>query len=254
MRRGLLLAWFALSVDPAFPCSCATGPSIAFQEQVTAARDGAAAVFSGRVLSVEPVRQPGSSPNAPFAGYAVSFEVERAWKPRKLPERVEVGTAASGAACGLRFEIGREYLIYARGSVTMDSAETRLGTDQCTRTGLLDAATADFPWLELAPSTMTLAGRVSDGEGGFIAGVQLTLASASLPGGEHTTMADSRGRFRLEGVAPGEYTLTLNLWDQRPADPVSIRLDGISSHLAVQVRRQPMVRVELTVVDREYRR
>ena len=254
MRVSLLLAWFALAVDPALPCSCAPSLPIPFQEQVTAARDDAAAVFSGRVLGVEPVRQPGSSPNAPFAGYAVSFEVERAWKPWTLPERVEVGTAASGASCGLRFEIGREYLIYARGSVTMDSAETRLGTDQCTRTRQLDAAAADFPWLELAPSTMTLAGRVSDGEGVFIAGVQLTLAGASLPGAERTTMADSRGRFRLDGVAPGEYSMTVDLWDQRPAEPVSIRLDGISSALAVQVRTQPVVRLELEVVDREYRR
>lgn len=121
-----------LSPSPAAACSCAPAP-----DPVTALGQSAA-VFSGKVLRVEePVRMPFSSTPARI-GFDVTFEVQTVWKGA-LQSQVLVVTSGLGGGCGIPFQPGDEYLVYASYWEHSD-----LETNICTRTTLLADATEDL--------------------------------------------------------------------------------------------------------------
>ena len=121
-----LLAAFALAllsslVAPreAYACSC--GPS---GRQTPAQRDDA--VFTGRVLSKEPVRRPKPGRTD------LRFEVSRVYKGTVYQEQV-VASPLGVDGCGVDLEIGSSWLIYAEESVEGDgdAAVFRLVTQLC---------------------------------------------------------------------------------------------------------------------------
>jgi hypothetical protein len=89
------LAYFHGNARNAVACSCSGNITIG------ELREGADAIFVGRVLAVIPTS---------LITESAVFSVNSSWKG--VNERV-VSTASSGTACGAEFEIGHEYLIYA---------------------------------------------------------------------------------------------------------------------------------------------
>lgn len=59
--------------------------------------------------------------------------------------------------------------------------------------------------------TGTILGTVTDDQGGVLPGSTVTISSEQLPGGPVTRTADTSGEFRFPNLAPGDYTLTVEL-------------------------------------------
>lgn len=115
---ALLLA-SALPAARARACSC-------MRQTPEDAQRGAALIFEGRVIDVEPASQPTESTT-------VQLEVVRVFKGT-LGESLRVKTAADSAMCGYVFEAGQSYLVYADGSA--DDAQVSL----CSRTTPMTSA------------------------------------------------------------------------------------------------------------------
>lgn len=103
-----------------FACSCAP-PSQTTNDDF----QKASAVFVGKVLSV---KRKDKAENA-----TVKFAVQKYWKG-KLSNTVKVTTASNSAACGVNFEVGKDYRIYAT------ETEGKLSTTSCSATGVTGAA------------------------------------------------------------------------------------------------------------------
>jgi hypothetical protein len=59
--------------------------------------------------------------------------------------------------------------------------------------------------------TGTLIGTVKDEQGGVLAGASVRVSSPALIGGPVTASTDERGRLRFPVLAPGLYTLDIEL-------------------------------------------
>lgn len=124
-----LAALAAVWVGPAVrarACSCIQPPA----PRVAAAE--ATAVFEGRTFGMH--HESGQN----FGKLRFSFEVTRVFKG-ELGAKVDVTTPASPAMCGRVFELGVQYIVYARageGGVLADSL--------CSRTRSSKNATEDF--------------------------------------------------------------------------------------------------------------
>ena len=99
-----LVAAFAVLLalpQTCFACSCLTPPP------PTEAAADAAAVFQGAVIRVEQVRG-----NTGAAHRRVTLRVSKVWKGNVTSETL-VYTVNDSAACGINFQQGIEYVIYA---------------------------------------------------------------------------------------------------------------------------------------------
>ncbi|HVR75675.1 MAG TPA: hypothetical protein VMT52_15175 [Planctomycetota bacterium] len=125
--RNVLLAvtFIAFPGRLAIPCSCQRPlpPLQALAE--------AASVFSGRVIAFGPVE--------PFNKRA-TFGVSAIWKG-PIAETIDVFTSSDSAGCGIDFQVGAEYLVYAW------EDETGFFTHLCSRTTLFNSVEAE----ELGP-------------------------------------------------------------------------------------------------------
>ena len=63
----------------------------------------------------------------------------------------------------------------------------------------------------VAAAQATLAGEVKDTTGAVLPGVTVEAASPALGGKVRTVVSDGSGRYRLESLTPGSYTLTFSL-------------------------------------------
>lgn len=136
VRTPVLVAAILLPLMAAAPaaeaCSCAP-PS-----DPRAELEHADAVFSGRVLEVEPEGE-----ERGFRRLAVRFALDRVWKGVPEGDEVTVRTAEQSATCGYAFEPGEEYLVYAYESDSGDELTTGL----CTRNAPLAQAAEDLATL-----------------------------------------------------------------------------------------------------------
>jgi hypothetical protein len=132
LRAPVLAAAVALSLLAVAPaaeaCSCAP------PGDPRAELEHADAVFSGRVVEVEPGEQ-----ERGFRRLAVRFALDAVWKGLPEGDEATVRTAEHGAACGYSFEPGEEYLVYA---YAIESGE--LTTGLCTRNAPRSRATDDL--------------------------------------------------------------------------------------------------------------
>lgn len=109
-------------------CSCAP------PGEPRAELEHADAVFSGRVVDVEPGEQEHG-----FRRLAVRFALDAVWKGLPAGDEVIVQTAEQSAACGYSFEPGEQYLVYA-----YESESGELTTGLCTRNAALERAADDL--------------------------------------------------------------------------------------------------------------
>ena len=119
-----------LNVREAYACSCAGVPTA--EEQLRSSD----AVFWGEAVSVEERGFASSAP--PFLGPVV-FDVKESWKGVS-DERVVVHGQGMEASCGLDFDRGETYLVFAY--YVGKGGDGPLGTDLCTATGALPDAKA----------------------------------------------------------------------------------------------------------------
>ena len=129
----------------AHACSCAPPPA------PKVALEQAAAVFVGRVKSVERL----GSPEEFNSSNTFQFAVSKKWKG-VAGDSVSVESNGNSAACGINFDSDRDYLIYAFKTDGSDQLRTNL----CTRTKRAADAAADFaelgePIIEAAPDATT---------------------------------------------------------------------------------------------------
>jgi hypothetical protein len=122
----------AFDARGAYACSCAT---VSLEKQIKTSD----VVFSGEVESVEPgARSPGVFP--PSLG-RVNFSVKESWKGVS-GETVEVYGHGPGASCGIDFDEGESYLVYAYRSG--DDGRGSLQTGLCDATKQLEHADGDL--------------------------------------------------------------------------------------------------------------
>ena len=124
---SLTILLFGLSITipstrPAYACSCLQPPA---PNQALA---DARAVFSGKVTNIQQDRYT----------LNVTFEVDQQWKGDEA-ETIVIQTATSSATCGYPFEVNQTYLVYAN-----QPQGSKLRTDHCSRTTLLNQATDDL--------------------------------------------------------------------------------------------------------------
>lgn len=132
MKYRLLFSSFCLSllgfnIAPALACRCIPPPSAKI------ALKKSAAVFAGKVVSIE------SNVDSQRSRFnIVKFQVSKNWKGG-VAKTIVVTTPGHSAACGVRFDRGQSYLVYAYSS----KDQKGLLTNICTRTKLLAQAKQD---------------------------------------------------------------------------------------------------------------
>ena len=123
--------FLAMGSTQAKACSCA--PPAPVKDALATSAE----VFSGEVLKVEHL-----SNGNPFASVRVTLRVIESWKGPLEFEKT-LFTASNGAACGVYFREGSQYLVYA------SYGRAGLSTNLCTRTKSLQFAQDDLD--ELGP-------------------------------------------------------------------------------------------------------
>ncbi|HEU4687358.1 MAG TPA: TonB-dependent receptor plug domain-containing protein, partial [Vicinamibacterales bacterium] len=78
----------------------------------------------------------------------------------------------------------------------------------------------------VAAAQATLAGEVKDPTGAVLPGVTVEAASPALAGKVPTTVTDGSGRYRIESLPPGSYTLTFSLAGFVPLNRQDIIVSG----------------------------
>jgi hypothetical protein len=193
-----------------FACSCVRRPP------VCEAAWQADAVFLGTVTSIAPLTVFGF----PLAlHWPDEFRVKFAVKEQfggPAQKTIEVGTAFGCCACGIEFQRGKEYLVYA----LRDHVTGSLHTSICTRTANASDAADDLAYLRSLKSSTPPAARIY----GFITGAEMDLRAekATVPVGgtpvllrmgsnEWRTSTDASGNYEFQPLQAGTYSLTVNL-------------------------------------------
>lgn len=117
-----------------FACSCGDIPQTT-KQRIEGNLKYYQAVFTGKILDI--TKKPASRDVYPDV--LIKIEVERSWK-EILPEVIFITSQLyDGASCGAYFEIGRRYLIFARGA-----DENGLSTGRCDFNTRIENATEEL--------------------------------------------------------------------------------------------------------------
>lgn len=123
----------------ALACSCIVpGPNVSVKTQVITSKTQAAAIFTGKVVSI---RYSDEKMNDTPTKMYVKFAVERSWKGQAT-EFIEVETANICCICGYTFEAGKKYIVYAH-----SSDNTSLSVSSCSRTSEITTKSLDEKYL-----------------------------------------------------------------------------------------------------------
>jgi len=104
---------------------------------------------------------------------------------------------------------------------------------------LAAALVATGAWAQ-SKTTSALTGTVIDATGAAVPGARVQAASPSLIGGARTTQSDGNGRFRFAEVAPGVYSVTVEMDGFQP-----VRVEGVT----LAVGQTQDVEVKLTIAE-----
>src|SRR6187399_1746985 len=78
----------------------------------------------------------------------------------------------------------------------------------------------------VAAAQATLAGEVKDTTGAVLPGVTVEAASPALSGKVRTAITDGSGRYRLESLPTGSYTVTFSLSGFAPVKRENLMVSG----------------------------
>ena len=126
--------WFLGDPGQVHACKCAQ-PGTPSEEL-----EKFAAVFAGRVVSIEHSFDPDAASYSPEDRTTVGFEVSAVWKGA-VHESIYITTPPTGGSCGFTFIDGEEYIVYAYASAYAGGGYT---VGICSRTALLGQAQADL--------------------------------------------------------------------------------------------------------------
>lgn len=213
MRPVVLLLGVVIVVLLASPtanaCSCAgNGPPCESYGM-------ASAVFAGTVIGERLSERPKKGERTKideidWVPRAVKFSVEQAYSGVTGTE-VEVFTGRGGGDCGYGFQVGQRYLVYAY------QYQDKLSTSICTRTRLFSQATEDLAFLgtlSTARPGATIHGGISREQSRkdepLSSDILVTIEGESQ---RKEIRPDAEGRFRVSGLPPGKYKVTLHLPD-----------------------------------------
>ena len=130
----LSVLWVLGNAGQAYACKCAQpGPPAEEMENF-------AAVFAGKVVSIEHSFDPDAATVGPDDRTTVGLEVSTVWKGA-VHEDMYVTTPPTGGSCGFTFTEGEEFILYAHDSPYEDGGYT---VSICSRTALLSQAQADI--------------------------------------------------------------------------------------------------------------
>ncbi|MDX1414887.1 MAG: hypothetical protein R3293_11900 [Candidatus Promineifilaceae bacterium] len=142
----LCAQWLVVAPPSAYACSCMVPPPP--QEAMAEAT----AVFSGQVTDVEISEGETVSSADPVRA---TFAVDQVWKGA-VDDIVTVGTPLSSASCGVNFEEGKEYVVYAYGGAD------ELTTNLCSRTAEMTPELEDLAALGAGTAPEAGTGGASD--------------------------------------------------------------------------------------------
>lgn len=132
LLSSLFLSFMTIFIpSSAYACSCAQPLSV--EEELSRSTE----VFAGRVLKVKEQRSMDGSMTK-----AALFEVIEIWKGGS-ESQIIIHTGSGGGDCGVHFEEGEEYLVYAYPSTMYGDKETLI-TIICDRTKELVQAQEDL--------------------------------------------------------------------------------------------------------------
>lgn len=185
------------------------------------------AVFSGKVLSIEPENR--SEPR--FGNRLVRFAVLEAFRGLSTSE-VTISTGSGGGDCGYAFVAGESYLVYAYQAQGAPS----LSTGICGRTRPLSQADEDIAYMRSVPSIgalgATVTGSVFDQDRNIavergatkLAPLGSAVVQLDCGGAMFRATTDEQGRFSIAGVPVGTCTATVDAGSPRVtyAPPISI--------------------------------
>jgi hypothetical protein len=251
-----VLGWFGLTSSPAQACSCfPVGPPCQ-------AYGSASAVFAGAAVSMRRVG-PGEA-QSEYRERVFKFSVDQAYLG-VVGTEIEVLTGSGGGDCGYDFTIGERYLVYAH------LYNNRLVTGICTRTRLFAQAGEDLGFLgnlsSAAPGA-TIHGEVVRGQYPKKDRTPLpTDIFVKIEGNDvrREVRLDAQGRFRVTGVPPGKFKVTLQipetLFTERAEQEVvvsdrgcgsvvyGITDNGRLSGTVFDIHGQPVRRILLSLID-----
>src|SRR4051812_5015157 len=101
----------------------------------------------------------------------------------------------------------------------------------------------------VAAAQATLAGEVKDTSGAVLPGATVEAASPALVGNVRTAVTDGSGRYRIESLPPGTYTVTVSLTGFAPAKRADLIVTG-SGVVTVDVELTVGVTETVTVTAR----
>jgi len=113
----------------------------------------------------------------------------------------------------------------------------------------------------VAAAQATLAGEVKDTTGAVLPGVTVEAASPALTEKVRTTVTDGSGRYRLESLPPGSYTVTFSLTGFAPVKreavvvsgsgvitvDVALTVGGLAQEVTVTARRRDELSLDVPV-------
>ena len=151
---NLLLA-ATFGAQPAYACSCTSAPLEKRLKNAEAVFAGVA-VDVGEMETGEDLREFAYSPPPPPRFGLVTLDVEESWKGAS-EEPLVVRGHGHGASCGIEFQKGERYLVFAYSGREVDAS---LQTGLCSGTELISSSKAERDLQALGPALLTLPGSV----------------------------------------------------------------------------------------------
>jgi hypothetical protein len=271
---------------PAGACSCWAGGGTtrdAAVERMNSTRPGTL-IFEGTVenqeLNTGPIRPPAGALSMTSQGQhrLVTIQASLVYRGSKQDKFV-VATGAGGGDCGVDFETGEKYLVFAN-----ETAPGIFFTSVCAGTGLLSRSMAAVRLLRGEPPaaedlldartvmerwTGTVCGKVVRPDGQPLSHAMVFLSKARKDGFPPLTVTDpdlsrSDGSFCIQTIFPGNYLLRAEYTDfdasarwagffpngfrREEAAPVNVVAGKTTSDLKLTVERESLFNIDIQVV------